>query len=81
MFSAKFLLTFAIVSAGAWGASTGPERWQLLLQVVCAIVMSLTIFLAVLRATERDRDNATDTRIPTTRSDATSLGLPHPSPH
>ena len=79
MFSAKFLLTFAIVSAGAWGASTGPERWQLLLQVVCAIVMSLTIFLAVLRATERERDNATDARSPTTRSDATPLGLPHPS--
>jgi hypothetical protein len=79
MFSAKFLLTYAVVAAGAWGASTGPDRWQLLFQVVCAIVMSLTIFLAILRATERD--NGIDARVSTTRSNATSLGLPHPSHH
>jgi len=54
MLSAKFLLTYATFAAAAWGAAIGPARWQLILQVVCAVVMSLTIFLAVLRATDRD---------------------------
>jgi hypothetical protein len=54
MLSAKFLLTYATLAAGAWGASIGFDRWQLVLQVACGVVMSLTIFLAILRATEGD---------------------------
>lgn len=54
MFSAKFLLAYAVVAAGAWDASIGPDHWQLLFQVACAVVMSLTIFFAILRATEAD---------------------------
>jgi hypothetical protein len=54
MLSVKFLLTYAALAAGAWGASIGPDRWQLALQVTCAVVMSLTIFLAVLRGTDSE---------------------------
>jgi hypothetical protein len=54
MFSAKFLLTYAVVAAGAWDAAIGPDHWQLLFQVACAVVMSLTIFFAILRATDGD---------------------------
>ena len=59
MLNAKFLLTYAAVAAGTWGASIGPDRWQLVLQVACAVVMSLTIFLAVLRGTEDETPGET----------------------
>ena len=64
MLSAKFLFTYATLAAGAWGASIGPDRWQLVLQAVCGVVMSLTIFLAILRATDSS-DAPTDTSLPT----------------
>jgi hypothetical protein len=71
MFSAKFLLTYAVVAAGAWDASIGPDHWQLLFQVACAVVMSLTIFFAILRATEADAadplDSGAESRNPALR--------------
>ena len=63
MLSAKFLLAYATLAAGAWGAAIGPDQWQLVAQVACAVVMSLTIFLAVLRATDNDAP-AAETHLP-----------------
>jgi hypothetical protein len=68
MFSAKFLLTYAVVAAGAWDASIGPDHWQLLFQVACAVVMSLTIFFAILRATEADAADTLDSNTARTRT-------------
>jgi hypothetical protein len=68
MFSAKFLLTYALVAAGAWDASIGPNHWQLLFQVACAVVMSLTIFFAILRATDADAADPLDSNNAPTRA-------------
>jgi hypothetical protein len=68
MFSAKFLLTYAVVAAGAWDASIGPDHWQLLFQVACAVVMSLTIFFAILRATEADATDPLDSNTARSRT-------------
>ncbi len=68
MFSAKFLLTYAVVAASAWDASIGPDHWQLLFQVACAVVMSLTIFFAILRATDADTADPIDSNYAPTRA-------------
>ena len=53
MLKTRILLLSSIVPAVAWAASTdmGPSR--LIIQVVCAVAVSFTIFIAILRATER----------------------------
>jgi len=76
MFSAKFLLTYAVVAAGAWDASIGPNHWQLLFQVACAVVMSLTIFFAILRATDADAVVPLDCNNAPTRASVVVVATP-----
>ena len=52
MLNAKFLLLSSAVAAGVWGVSYGSNQWLVLIQVVCAVVVSLSIFLAVLMVSE-----------------------------
>jgi hypothetical protein len=58
MLSSSSLISCFALAAGVWAASPGPDQWQLLLQAICAVVMSLSIFVAVLRFT--DGDNGTE---------------------
>lgn len=52
MFSAKFLMLYTALAGGVWGVSYGNDQWQVLVQVVCAVVVSMSIFLAVLHVSE-----------------------------
>lgn len=54
MLNAKFLLLYSALAAGAWGVSFGSNQWQVLIQVICAVVVSISIFLAVLTASETE---------------------------
>ena len=48
MFNARVPLLLAALATGVWGVSHGSAQWQVVIQVVCAVVVSVSIFLAVL---------------------------------
>jgi hypothetical protein len=52
MLSIKALLLYSALATGAWSVADGIDQWHLVLQVACAITVSLSIFFAILRATE-----------------------------
>jgi hypothetical protein len=51
MLKTRVLLLSSMVPAGAWAASANLDQSRLILQVVCAIIVSFAIFVAVLLAT------------------------------
>ncbi|HEX6832944.1 MAG TPA: hypothetical protein VF132_05370 [Rudaea sp.] len=65
MYNARLLLLSSALAAGLWGVAYGIDRWQVVVQVVCAVIASVSIFLAVLGASEtevRTRRGAHPTR-------------------
>lgn len=52
MLSIKALVLYSALATGAWSVTDGIDQWHLLLQVACAIAVSLSIFFAILRATD-----------------------------
>jgi hypothetical protein len=57
MLNAKFLLLYSALAAGVWGASYGGNQWLVLLQVVCAVIISVSIFLAVFLVGDTSADS------------------------
>ncbi|HEY2397017.1 MAG TPA: hypothetical protein VGH81_13720 [Rudaea sp.] len=56
MLGSGFLIGCITLAAGVWASAAGADQWQLLLQAACAVVISLSIFLMVLRFTDSDAD-------------------------
>ena len=54
MLGSSFLIGCITLAAGVWASAAGVDQWQLLLQAACAVVISLSIFLVVLRFTDSD---------------------------
>jgi len=61
MLGSSFLIGCFTLAAGVWASAAGADQWQLLLQAGCAVVMSLSIFLAVLRFTDTDTGDMPET--------------------
>ena len=73
------LLLSSMVPVGAWAAAfanAGPSR--LIIQVICAVVVSFIIFIAILRATERN--SRTHHRVSQRTRAAPALALKPPLP-
>ncbi len=62
MLGSSFLIGCFTLAAGVWASAAGADQWQLLLQASCAVVMSLSIFLVVLRFTDIDSGDVAATR-------------------
>jgi hypothetical protein len=62
MLSIKALLLYSALATGAWSVTDGINQWHLVLQVACAITVSLSIFFAILRATESAERRVTESR-------------------
>lgn len=78
MLGSSFLIGCITVAAGVWATAAGADQWQLLLQAGCAVVMSLSIFLVVLRFTESDDNEVAANRSASARSALLAVATPNP---
>ena len=78
MLGSSFLIGCITLAAGVWASAAGVDQWQLLLQAGCAVVMSLSIFLIVLRFTETDDGEVAANHSPPSRSPLLAVATPDP---